>query len=90
VDLEKRSGLTVRESEVVSNSSDRASVEIVAIHLVAQARGWTEVLEEAIKCIGEVQFAVLGVNDQVIEGVELTSEVVVQECYMVSVTRRNS
>ena len=48
------SGLTVGQSEVVSDDSDSACLEVVSVDLVAQARWRAEVLQEAVEGIREV------------------------------------
>lgn len=71
--------LTIGQSEIVGDNCDRASLEVVAVDLVAQAWRRTEVLQEAVEGIGEVQFSITGVDYDVVERVELATEVVVEE-----------
>lgn len=77
--MELRHELTVGQSKVISSDGNSASLEVVAIDLVTEARRGAEVLEVAVESVGEVELAVAGVNDNVIEGAELTTEVVVQK-----------
>lgn len=70
--------LTVREREIIGNNGDSASLEVVAVDLVSQTRDRAEVLEVTVESVGEVEFAVTGADDQVVQGVELSAEVVVQ------------
>lgn len=71
--------LTVRQGKAISNDSDGTSLEVIAVDLVPQARRRTEILEEAIQGVGEVEIAVLRADDQVVERAELAAEVVVDE-----------
>ena len=72
-------GLTVGQSEVVSDNSDSAGLKVVPVYLVAQAGRRAEVLQEAVKGIGKVQFSVARVYVDVVERVELATEIVVEE-----------
>lgn len=71
--------LTIGQSEVVGDDLNSAGLEVVAVDLVAQAGRRAEVLQEAIEGIGEVQLFVTGVDDNVVERVELATEVVVEQ-----------
>jgi hypothetical protein len=46
-------------------------------------------LEEAVEGVGEVDIAVGRADDQIVEGVELTAKVVVDESYRVSIVASN-
>lgn len=70
----------VRQSEVVSNNCGSTGLEVVAVHLVPQTRNRTEVLEVAVKGVREVEITVLGADNQVVQRVELTTKVVVEQC----------
>lgn len=74
-----RSILTVGQSEVIGDNSDRARLKVVAVDLVAKAWRWTEILQEAVEGVGKVQLSVEGVNDDVVERVELATEIVVEQ-----------
>jgi hypothetical protein len=70
--------LTIRQSEVISHDCDSASLEVVAVDLIAQAGRRAEVLQEAVKGVGEVQLSIAGVDDNVVERVELATKIVVE------------
>ena len=70
---------TVGKSKVISDNSHGTSVKVVAVDLVSQTRNGTEILEVSVESVCEVQISVPGVNADVVEGVELTAEVVVQK-----------
>jgi hypothetical protein len=63
----------------ISNDGHSARFGVESINLILQARSWTEVLDIAIDCVGEIDIFVLWVNSYVVQGVELATEVVVQE-----------
>lgn len=71
--------LTVGQREIIGNDGDSASLEVVSVDLVSQTRDRAEVLEVTVESIGEVEFTVTGADDQVVQGVELSAKVVVQE-----------
>lgn len=71
--------LTIGQSEVVGDNRDSAGLEVIAVNLVAQARRRAKVLQEAVEGIGEVQFSITGVDDNVVERVELATKIVVEE-----------
>jgi len=70
---------TVGKSKIISDNSYGTSVKVVAVDLVSQTRNGTEVLEISVKSIGEVQISVSGVDADIVEGVKLAAEVVVQK-----------
>ena len=70
---------TVGKGKVISDNSHGTGVKVVAVDLVSQTRNRTEILEISVESIGEVQISVSGVDANVVEGVELTAEVVVQK-----------
>lgn len=71
--------LTIGQGEVVSDDCDGAGLEVVPVDLVPQAGRRAEVLQEAVEGIGEVQLSVAGVDVDVVERVELATEVVVEQ-----------
>lgn len=71
--------LTIGQSEVVSDDCDSAALKVVAVDLVAQAGRRAEVLQEAVEGIGEVQFSITRVDDNIVERVELATKIVVEE-----------
>lgn len=71
--------LTIGQGEVVSDDCDSAGLEVVAIDLVAQAGRRAKILQEAVEGVGEVQLSVAGVDDDVVERVELAAKIVVEK-----------
>lgn len=71
--------LTIGQSEVVGDDLNSAGLEVVAIDLVAQAGRRAEVLQESVEGVCEVQLFVTGVDDNVVQRVELATEVVVEQ-----------
>lgn len=72
-------GLAIGQGKIISDDSDSARLEVVAVYLVAQARRRAKVLQVAVEGVGEVQLSITGVDDNIVERVELTAEVVVEE-----------
>lgn len=65
--------------ESIRDDRDSTGRRVESIDLVLQARRWTEILHVAIDCVCEVDVLVLWVNGDVVQGVELATEVVVQK-----------
>lgn len=77
--MELRYGLTVGQSKVVGSDGNGTSLKVVPIDLVTETRRRAEILEEAVESVGEVELLVAGMDDNVVEGAELTTEVIVQK-----------
>jgi hypothetical protein len=63
----------------ISNDCHSTRIRVEPIDLVLQTRRWTEILDITIDRVGEIDIFVLRVNDYVVQGIELATEVVVQE-----------
>lgn len=74
-------GNAVRKGEVIRDDGDSTSLEVVAVHLVSQTGNRSEILEVAVESVGEVKITVLWANDQIIEGVELATKVVIDKSW---------
>lgn len=70
---------------IVGHNGQRASLRIQTVHLVRQTRLRTEVLPVPILGVCEVDLAVAGVHRDIVQGVELSAKVIVDEdCGQVS------
>jgi hypothetical protein len=79
-------GLTVGHDEAVGHNTNRARLLVEAIHLPRQTDFGAEVVGETVAGVGEVDLVVAGVDDDVVERVELAAMVVVEEgCPRVSI-----
>ena len=65
-------------NEFICHYRDGTGVWVEAVDLVLQTRSRAEILHVAIDRIGEVDFLVLGMDRYIVQRVELTTEVVVQ------------
>lgn len=74
-----RDGDAVGKGEVVSNDGDGARLKVVAIDLIPKTGNGTEVLEVTVESVGKVEISILGTDNQVVQRIELTAEVVVDE-----------
>lgn len=74
-----RSILTVGQSEVIGDNGDRSRLKIVAVDLVAEAWGRAKVLQKAVEGVGKIQLSIAGVDVDVVERVELATEIVVEQ-----------
>lgn len=63
----------------ISNDRHSASIRVESVNLILQTWCWTEILDITIDCVGEIDIFVLWVNGNVVQGVELATEVVVQK-----------
>lgn len=72
-------GLTIGMNKSISNDRHSASIGVESVNLILQTWRGTEILDIAIDCVGEIDIFVLWVNDNVVQGVELATEVVVQK-----------
>lgn len=70
---------TVGKGEVVGDNSHSTTVKVVSVYLVSQTRDRAEILEISVKGVSEVQITVPGVDANVVQGVELATEVVIEE-----------
>ena len=80
--------LTVRLIEPVRNDTDQSGDCVKPVYLVGKPWGWPEVLQEAVRDVGEVDLLVTWIDRDVVERVELPAEVVVYQLYvLVNVVR---
>jgi hypothetical protein len=77
--INRRKTHTVGKGEVVGDNSDSAGVKVVSVDLVSQTRDRAEVLKISVEGVGEVQITVSGVDANVVQGVELATEVVIED-----------
>lgn len=65
-------------NKFIRHYRDGTGVWVEAVYLVLQTRSRAEILHVAVDRIGEVNFLVLGMDRHIVQRVELTTEVVVQ------------
>lgn len=71
--------LTVRGYKAISNYSQCPGLQVETVNLVLQARLGPEMLPVAVLGVGEVNVAISRVDGDIVEGVELSTEKVVDE-----------
>jgi hypothetical protein len=64
--------------EFICYDSHSTSVGVEPIDLILQAWGRAEILHIAIDGVGEVDFFVFRVDGHIVQGIELTAEVIVK------------
>jgi len=80
------SELTVWLVRPVCYDSHQPGLLVESVNLVRQPRRWPEVLQVSVRHVREVQLLVLRVDRDVVERVELSAKVVVQQnCDLASV-----
>lgn len=71
--------LTVGKYKVVCNNGYSSSGIVESVDLISQSGDRSEVLEIAVQCVGEVDILVSWVDRDIIQRVELPSEIIVDE-----------
>lgn len=70
---------TVRVVKLIGHNSHSTGVRVETVHLILQTRGRAEILHIAVDGISEVNFFVLWVDSHIVQRVELTTKVVVED-----------
>jgi hypothetical protein len=71
--------LTIRLVEAIRSDTHQAGLLVESINLVRQSRCRSEVLQVAIGDVGEVDLLGLGIDRYVVERIELSAKVVVEQ-----------
>lgn len=81
--------LTIGRHKPIGGDSQSSSDRVQAIDLVRQARHGAEVLPEAVQGVGKVDVLVTRVDGHVVEGVELSTKVVVYKNWESMISKRS-
>lgn len=82
--------LTVWQGETVRDNGYRPSFVIQSIYLISETWSRTEVLQIPVERVGEVNILVTRVDPDVVEGAELSAEVIVQQHFVMSASQYDS
>lgn len=77
---------TVWGNEVISNNGQCSGLRVKTINLIAHSWYGTEMLPITIHCVREVDMTVPRIHRHVINGVELSTEIVIQKNCEVSIS----